>query len=103
MTFSTKYVNEALRSQKDILQVQRAVHLSCRNRRHGRYEEAQKCEHFNTLAPYQNHKEVTFLLSRLSFELTNDHELKVFVECIEKAVVNRFRILRGDFAFDFLI
>lgn len=35
--------------------------------------------------------------------MSNEAELKNVCECIEKAVVDRHKVLRGDFAFDYLI
>jgi hypothetical protein len=39
----------------------------------------------------------------LEFQIANDQELKVLCDCVERAVLEKHKALRGDYAFELLV
>lgn len=67
------------------------------------YDQAQERQDIHERTSGKDHPKVPPFIYRLDFPVNNESEIKNVCECIEKAVLDRYKALRGDFAFDFLV
>jgi hypothetical protein len=79
------------------------VRLGAGDRGDGGHEEAEARQHLHPRTAGQNPQKVPTRQPRLNFELSSEQELKAFCEYVEKAVVQKFNTLRGEFVFELLV
>lgn len=99
MNYSTPFVILSQFSAQDLLPLQGESDSCKRNRATIRYGQTQKRQNIDKGKIGKNNQKVLIFTYRLDFQISNDQELKVLCDCVERAVLEKHKMLRGDHAF----